>query len=232
MHTLFIRILYLYEYDTMQQQGVKSFLAVVIGNIGSGKSTVVENIPKIRKDTWIIQEPVSEWREHGFLDQFYRDMSKYALPFQFYAFASRASLYKRIAWRNNDVYVADGHIISDRYVFAQSLKESGFISDSELKWYDQMYCNWRTIVPEMDANAWIYLKTKPETCLQRIHKRGRSEEAGIQLHYLSSLHEKFEQLILMAEFQSKVIIIDAERKEEEVAADIVRCIYRVQNEEQ
>lgn len=39
----------------------------------------------------------------------------------------------------------------------------------------------------------IYLRTTPEVCLQRMHKRGRKEEAGVGLDYLNKIHDLHEK---------------------------------------
>ena len=41
----------------------------------------------------------------------------------------------------------------------------------------------------------IYLKCCPEVCLQRLQKRGRKGEEGIEIGYLRKVHEKHEKWI-------------------------------------
>lgn len=39
----------------------------------------------------------------------------------------------------------------------------------------------------------FYLRTKPETCMSRLHKRNRHEETRVSLEYLTNLHQLHEK---------------------------------------
>ena len=76
------------------------------GNIGSGKSTVINSlkqlysisnkIPKI----YFLEEPVSEWETFkdcngkNIIEKFYADQKKYSFSFQMMAYISRLSMLK------------------------------------------------------------------------------------------------------------------------------------------
>lgn len=184
-------------------------LFVIIGNIGCGKTTMIDKL-SIQHGYQVIKEPVTRWIECGFLNSFYENMGKYALSFQMFAFATRAKLYKEVSWNRWTNYFADAHIISDRHVFAESLKESGFITEQEMKFYDEMLKCWQTIVPEMDPRLFIYLRADPETCKSRIKERGRKEEENISIEYLRSLHDKFEKMVQMDQFRDRVVTINVD----------------------
>ncbi len=44
--------------------------------------------------------------------------------------------------------------------------------------------------------GFIYLKTDPSICFQRLQKRKRSEESNIPLSYLNLLHAKHEEWLI------------------------------------
>jgi deoxyadenosine/deoxycytidine kinase len=204
-------------YKLIKYKFFKAKLFVVLGNIGSGKSTLVTSLEKNWKGKCsAIQEPVSTWIKSGFLQEFYKDMCRYALSFQMYAFATRAVLYKDVDWNNIEMCFVDGHVINDRHVFVRSLNSSSKIQNNEIVWYNDIFEAWNRIVPEMDANYWIYIKTKPATCMQRIQKRGRQAEKGITIEYLTSLHTYYEELIMKQEYKDRVIIIDGDQDENTV----------------
>jgi deoxycitidine kinase len=60
---------------------------------------------------------------------------------------------------------------------------------------------WHTMMLEslgekLHLSGIIYLRTKPETCFERLQRRARSEEATVPLDYLQSLHQRHEDWLL------------------------------------
>lgn len=41
-----------------------------------------------------------------------------------------------------------------------------------------------TAIPTLVPDGFIYLRAKPDTCFNRLKKRGRSEETGVDMDYL------------------------------------------------
>ena len=75
----------------------------------------------------------------------------------------------------------------------------------------------------------FYLRTKPETCYDRLYTRGRPEEvATVSLDYLQSLHDLHENWLIAANKQTSqmmykpvnVIVIDADQSFEDVCRRI------------
>jgi deoxyadenosine/deoxycytidine kinase len=57
-----------------------------------------------------------------------------------------------------------------------------------LSWFD-------TFSKEFPVHKVIYVKTKPEICYERIHKRAREGEENILLIYLQSCNEYHEEML-------------------------------------
>ncbi len=67
-------------------------------------------------------------------------------------------------------------------------------------------------------DGFIYLAASPETCMRRMSARGRGEEGGVSLDYLSNLHSKHEEWLRQGAMRPEEyrLLSDASR-------NLVRC---------
>jgi deoxyadenosine/deoxycytidine kinase len=161
------------------------------GNIGSGKSTLIEYLKdKYKNNNKIVflREPVDEWEsikdENGInmLEKFYADQEKYSFPFQMMAYISRLDLLKKAVQKNpGAIIVTERSLFTDKMVFARMLFDSDKIESVSF----QIYLKWfHTFADEFPIHKIIYVKTNPEICNERINKRSRDGESNIPLDYL------------------------------------------------
>ncbi len=171
------------------------------GNIGAGKTTFLQLVKENLSDIDVIFEPTDKWQRVGdggnILDLFYRDTKRWAYTFQSYAFISRVqTLQEEIGSRPHySNFLIERSVYSDRYCFAKNCFEAGLMTT--LEW--QIYKEWFEWLVEQYCSkpaGIIYLRTSPTICMSRLKKRSRSEEAGISLDYLESLHERHEDWIV------------------------------------
>lgn len=205
---------------------IKNVLNVsVFGVIGVGKTTIVEQLEIALSEHDInvhsIKEPINKWKAIGLLGAFYVDMKKYAYTFQQYVFSSRLAQFKDLDLEKVDLILSDGHVIMDRYCFAELLNEDGFIDEKEMSWYKESYRDWRTLVPFADPDLIIYLKIDDmEVPIKRISKRNRNEEKGIQPEYIKKIDSKLLALSKMKEYENKILIVDASKPVDEILKEI------------
>lgn len=175
-------------------------LLMVEGNIGAGKSTFLKVIQK-HLDIDAIFEPTSKWQhqddENNLLHLFYKDTPRWAYTFQSYAFITRVQtiINYRKNTKSNKPQLLERSVYCDRYCFAKNCYESGLMT--ALEW--QIYKEWFAWLAESYSprpNGFIYLKTTPEKCHERICKRDRHEEDTISLDYLKSLHNRHEEWLI------------------------------------
>ena len=76
------------------------------------------------------------------------------------------------------------------------------------------------------SNYFIYLRSSPEKCLDKIYKRGRDNEMDISLDYLTNIHEYHEKAY--EDLDEKKIVINTDDKSiEEIAKIIYNFIHKL-----
>jgi len=175
-----------------------SNLFVLEGNMGSGKSTFLKIIES-NLGYKTIQEPASEWQNidgsGNILDLFYKNPSRWAYTFQLYAFTNRLETIIEQSKNPETVQILERSIFCDRFCFAKNCYEMGFMSDLEWKLYTNSF-SWLVESFSQKPKGFIYLRTNPETSMQRVRKRSRPEEKNIDLPYLKLLHKKHEEWLI------------------------------------
>jgi len=182
------------------------------GNIASGKSTFCKWIENNFYDfVDVVYEPVDQWTKavdkdnKNLLDYFYKDAKRWAYTFQMMAFTSRVEALEKSSFK--PIRCVDRSIYCDKNVFAQNCYDTGLFTEIEWKLYKDMY-NFIDKRFKYKPSCMIYLKTKPETCVERIKKRARSEESSVPLDYLKQIHEKHENWLNNKEWHIPVITIN------------------------
>jgi deoxyadenosine/deoxycytidine kinase len=194
---------------------------VILGNIGSGKSTMTRKLSDHLKGSTAIYEPIDQWRLSGILDLYYKNQEKLAGMFQVYTLSSRiASIFK--ATEKVGLYVCDSHIVNDRRVFKEALKTLKCIDKNEELIYEETYKYWSEILADRQGEIiFVYIESPPEKCLENIKKRNRTEEVEIKLSFLELLDEKYKDLYMsLSEEAHKIIKVDGSKEENEVFMDI------------
>ena len=183
------------------------------GNIGSGKSTLLEYLRAYyagNEHIIFLREPVDEWVKiqdtngNTMLRKFYEDQEKYSFAFQMMAYISRLKILRdavkeierksKFTPLSNQPYIiiTERSLYTDRHVFVRMLQEQGKLEDVCC----QIYMNWfEEFANDFPINYSVYVKTDPQKCHERIHKRSRDGEEGIPLSYLQDCHYYHEDFL-------------------------------------
>ena len=189
-----------------------SYIISVDGNIGSGKSTLVNHLREKYKDSEMVcflDEPVDDWKkivdEDGvdILSKFYGDTKKYAFSFQMMAYISRIAILREKIRENPDkIIISERSVFTDRNVFAKMLYDDKMIEkvnyEIYLKWFDEF-------TRDLKINAIIYVNTNPNVCKERILKRNREGE-NIPIEYLEKCHRYHNEWIKELDGIEKIVL--------------------------
>lgn len=193
-------------------------LLSVEGNIGSGKSTLLEDLKNAHFfcPHVVIQEDVKGWTSfvdsqgHNILQKYYEDPESYSYCFQSLVLTSR--IYKIIEAINsveNGIVIMERSHLTDLFIFAKNLYENKAMN--EIEWLTYNTCH--NLVNQMlnlDIDAFLYLRAKPEVCASRITGRNRKGEESIKLELIESLHKKHDDWLLKKE--DNIIVIDGDQE--------------------
>ncbi|XP_072244022.1 deoxyguanosine kinase, mitochondrial [Leuresthes tenuis] len=190
------------------------------GNIAVGKSTFAKLLRSACPDWEVVAEPVSKWQNiesatskmpdappqstaSNLLQMMYQDPQRWSYTFQTYSCMSRLRTQlqpppaRLLNSEGTPVQVYERSVYSDRYIFALNMFELGCINATE--W--AVYQDWHSLLVEqfghqVELEGIIYLRASPEKCMERLKRRGRSEEGEVQLDYLEKLHVQHERWLV------------------------------------
>ena len=214
---------------------INPLLVSIDGNIGSGKSTtwdMLKEACKGRDDVHFVEEPVDSW--HAVVDEtgvpiltnFYKDKKAYAFRFQMMAYISRLALLRRTVREHAGscrVIITERSVDTDRNIFAKMLYDSGDIQEDEYTIYNMWFDEF---VRDLPVAGLVYIRADPETCMERIMKRGREGET-IPLDYIQKCHDYHDAWINgSSTLTCKKLVIDANVEIEVTANQRVEEIVR------
>jgi len=166
---------------------MKKFVAVA-GNIGVGKSTLVEMLSR-RLEWQPFFEPVGE---NPYLADFYADMQAWAFQSQVF-FLTRRLLSHRQLLDHPTSAIQDRSVYEDAEVFARNLFVQGHIAPRDYQTYRDLYEVLTQFLPPPDLV--VYLRASEDTLSNRIAIRGRDYEKTIEPAYLQQLNALYEEWI-------------------------------------
>lgn len=166
---------------------MKKFIAVA-GNIGVGKSTLVEMISP-RLDCQPFYEPVTE---NPYLADFYHDMPAWSFQSQIFFLTHRLRIHHDLLLASGSV-IQDRSIYEDAEVFARNLYVQGNMAERDYATYRSLYLTLAETLPPPDLV--IYLRASVSTLIRRIALRNRDYERSIAPAYLENLNGLYENWI-------------------------------------
>lgn len=174
------------------------------GNIGAGKTTIIEQIEKQYKDiksVLVVREPVNVWESikdsdgESILAKFYKNPEKYAFSFQVMAFVTRLSLIRNLIKNNPQckLIICERSLEADKNIFAKMLYDDKMIDEINYKIYMKFYNEYKN---DFKLNGLVYIHADEDVCYKRVHKRNRIGEETVPLEYLKKCREYHENWLV------------------------------------
>lgn len=187
----------------------------IIGNIGVGKSTLIERMKSPRFSQALTSLLPSHKNQplHTFpetfstevLDAFYQDPEKHAFTAQIEFFNGRLARQQHIQ-QASGIILEDRTIFEDYHIFGKAQKILNRLTHAEYLAYQRNYQLMTQQIQEPDLV--VYLRADTPTLLKRIAQRGRDSEKAIEPEYLNLLNELYEAFI-QRHTHCPVLIIEA-----------------------
>jgi deoxyadenosine/deoxycytidine kinase len=188
------------------------------GNIGCGKTSVLNYLHKY-KNIQIDLEPIEKWKP--FLDNIYLSKTGY-FNFQIKVWLDRAWIQDK---DNKSIILMERSPFFIRNTFNKNDYNNNNINEDEYKVLNEMYDKTDTI---WKSNLYIYLRSSPLKCLERINYRGRYNEMNITLDYIKNIHNLHEETYKYGlENNLNIVVIDVNNKTiHEIADEILSFITK------
>ena len=178
-------------------------LVSIEGNIGVGKTSLMNLLKNSNLNAEFIYEPVDEWLaikdDNGkdLLQTFYDDKKRWAYTFQNVAYITRMmSIIDKIKNSSKKYIIIDRSLQADLNTFAKMLYDDQFLTSIE--W--NAYHKWNTFFEKYFGNKIthkiIYLRSDPQIAFQRMKIRSRDAEQSIPFDYLKLLHKYHDNWLL------------------------------------
>ena len=154
---------------------------VIEGPIGAGKTSLARRVAERAGAHMLLEQP----QENPFLERFYRDSARYALPTQMFFLFQRVQQLTEL--KQLDLF--QSAIVSDFLLEKDRLFARLTLADDELRLYEQMHDQLKPGTASPDLV--IYLQARPETLVERVGRRGNPIESGISEAYLRALADSY-----------------------------------------
>ncbi|XP_050391076.1 deoxynucleoside kinase [Patella vulgata] len=200
----------------------KNFTVSIEGNIGCGKTTLLEyyrNSPNVEA----IPEPVEQWtnvKGHNALELLYKDPKRWSFSFNMYAQLTRIKMHQH--QQIKPIKMLERSLYSTQYCFVENDYRNGTLNGLEHSIITEWF-NWLIESQQVTVDLIVYLRADPEVCHQRIKQRSRKEESGVPYKLIEELHELHEDwLIHQTSYKTPapVLVVDANNN-----YDVMKSIY-------
>lgn len=154
---------------------------VVEGPIGVGKTSLTQRLAERTGAQTLLEKP----QDNPFLERFYQDSARYALPTQLFFLFQRINEVRDLA----QLDLFSNRTIADYLFEKDTLFARLTLSEDEFKLYQSVYQSLAPQAPTPDLV--IYLQASTDALLERVQRRGLRYERAISDDYLARLAQSY-----------------------------------------
>ena len=172
----------IYFVDVNLRKLIRMQYIVIEGNIGAGKSTLVN---MLAADTGA-RVVLEQYADNPFLPKFYSNPAKYSFPLELSFLAER---YRQLNDKIAQTDLFQTLTIADYYFVKSLIFARITLEDDEFSLYRQLFdIIWQHIpMPSL----YVYLNSSVERVMRNIKARGREYEQNIDPEYLSKVQDSY-----------------------------------------
>jgi deoxyadenosine/deoxycytidine kinase len=154
---------------------------VVEGPIGAGKTSLAKRIADHSGAQTLLEKP----QDNPFLERFYQDQARYALPTQLFFLFQRINEVRDLS--QMDLF--QSRTVADYLFDKDTLFARLTLSEDEFKLYQSIYQSLALQAPAPDLV--IYLQASTDSLIGRVQRRGHRFERNISEDYMTRLSQSY-----------------------------------------
>lgn len=177
-----------------------NFIAIE-GNIGAGKTTFCNRIA----DDFKCQLILESFEDNPFLQQFYQNQERFALPVELFFMTER---HKQLQEGLLEPELFKKGTVADYFFLKTLLFAKNTLKEEEHRLFSRIFHVLNAPFPKPDLL--VYLHRSVETLQENISKRGRAYEKDISSEYLQQIQNTYFEFFRI-EMSMPILIIDIEK---------------------
>ena len=176
----------------------------VMGNLGSGKSTLVGGLEREIPGSIVINE---RFKENPLLRPFTSNPSRYSLSLQMMFLVDYIMAWEaRPRDKSEQTTLVDAGVWTNLYVFTRAMVDRGLMTLDNYSDFMAIATSIIATVRYPEPDIVVHVTTLPKTCLTQIKDRGRDFEQSISLDYLKTLDALLWQMNTQYRGRGKMVI--------------------------
>lgn len=185
-------------------------ICCIDGNIGAGKSTILEELEK--RGYCVFKEDISSWE--WFLDNYYTNPNRWAFTLQI-AILNSMNDQKRRMMKSEKPFVFIERSPLSGAAFTRVAYKRGFMNPEEFALMNTYFerIGWRPDITLM-------LDTPLDVCFERIRSRNRSCESNVNYSYISSVAEEYNKIV-------DTVQLDCRGDPQDIADRVLKLVWDI-----